>query len=190
MEEKEKLSQELDRLKKVPHHSALPAGYFDNMQNEVMTQIQMTRSLPAENRTDIPAGYFDGLPDAVLAKVQVAQGGGGRVVIMRNVRWMAAAAVLVIVAVVMLKFVLPAGNETNSEQAYAALSKEFNQSLTSEEVNHLLQNYNSEEDLWLLKQLEPVDHNSLPEIEGLDSEEPLLQDILTDEEIEYLNEIM
>ncbi len=190
MEEKEKLSQELEKLKKVSPHGDPPAGYFDAMQDQVMAQIQLERSLPAQPKAGVPVGYFDSLPDWVLANAKGAQGGGGRVVLMRNIRWMAAAAVLVIVAVVMLKFVLPAGNETNSEHAYAALSKEFNQSLTSEEVNHLLQNYNSEEDLWLLKQLEPVDHNSLPEIEGLDSEEPLLQDILTDEEIEYLNEIM
>lgn len=190
MEEQEKLSQELEKLKKVSPYKAPPAGYFDDLQNQVMAQIQMERSMPGESNEGIPAGYFEGLPDVVLAKARGVNGGGGKVVFMRNIRWMAAAAVLVIVAVVMLKYVMPAGNATNSEQAFAALSHEFNQDLTSEEIDHLIQTYNSEEDLWLLKQLEPVDHNSLPEIEGLDSEEPLLQDILTDEEIEYLNEIM
>lgn len=190
MEEQEKLSQELEKLKKVSPFGAPPTGYFDALQDQVMAQIQLERSIPVENKSGVPAGYFDRLPDVVLANAQGTQGGGGRVVFMRNIRWMAAAAVLVIVAVVMLKFIMPAGNDTHSEQAFAALSNEFNQDLTSEEIDHLIQTYNSEEDLWLLKQLEPVDHNSLPEIEGLDSEEPLLQDILTDEEIEYLNEIM
>lgn len=66
----------------------------------------------------------------------------------------------------------------------------FGTELSHDDVNHLIQSFNSEEDLWLLQELEAVNTGELPEIEGLGEEEQLLQDIMTDEELEYLNEIM
>lgn len=188
MEEQEKLSQELERLKKVVRHTPPPEGYFDAFTEEVMAQIKLDQIMPDHNEV-IPPAYFEQLPDVVLAKVHRAAP-GGRMVIMRNLRWMAAAAVLILVAVVMLRYVMPTGQDDAARAAYVALSKDFSQDLTSDEIDHLIQAYNSEEDLWMLKQLEPVEHSDLPEINGLESDEPLLQDILTDEEIEYLNEIM
>lgn len=188
MEEQEKLSQELEKLKKVGRHTPPPEGYFDALAEEVMAQIRLDQVMPDQKEV-IPPAYFEQLPDVVLAKVHAAAP-GGRMVIMRNLRWMAAAAVLILVAVVMLRYVMPTGQDDAAKAAYVALSNDFSQDLTSDEIDHLIQTYNSEEDLWLLQQLEPVDHSELPEMNGLESDEPLLQDILTDEEIEYLNEIM
>ncbi len=42
----------------------------------------------------------------------------------------------------------------------------------------------------MLQELEAANTGDLPEIEGLGEDEQLLQDIMTDEELEYLNEIM
>jgi hypothetical protein len=189
MEEQEKLSRELESLKKVGRHTPPPEGYFDTLADEVMAQIRLDQVVTGHKADVIPPDYFEQLPEMVLEKVHAATP-GGRMVIMRNLRWMAAAAVLVLVAVVMLKYVMPTNQDNEAKAAYVALSNDFSQDLTSDEIDHLIQSYNSEEDLWLLQQLEPVDHSELPEINGLESDEPLLQDILTDEEIEYLNEIM
>lgn len=188
MEDQEKLSQELERLKKVGRHTPPPEGYFDTLAEEVMAQIRLDKTMSGQKDV-IPQAYFEKLPDVVLAKVHAASP-GGRMVIMRNLRWMAAAAVLIVVAIVMLKYVMPTSQDDAAKAAYVALSNDFSRDLTSDEIDHLIQAYNSEEDLWMLQQLEPVDHSELPEIHGMESEEPLLQDILTDEEIEYLNEIM
>ena len=189
MEEQEKLSQELEKLKKAQRFSAPNEGYFDALTDQVMARIRIEETFGKEERPTIPDGYFDHLPDAVMARIQ-ERSPSGKVVKLYNIRWMAAAAVLILVAVVMLKVILPTNNGAVQKPAFVALSSDFSSDLTSEEIDDLIQSFNSEEDFWLLQQMESVHNSELPEMEGLESDENLMHEILTDEEIEYLNEIM
>ncbi len=189
MEEREHLNKKLDLLRHKSRFDAPPAGYFSQLEDEVMAQIRINESLKRENQPTVPDGYFDSFSASVIEKIEV-KSASGKMMIMRNLRWLSVAAVMVFALAVMLKFVLPAGVMREEKNNFASMSQKFGTELSHDDVNHLIQSFNSEEDLWMLQELEAANTGDLPEIEGLGEDEQLLQDIMTDEELEYLNEIM
>lgn len=189
MEEREQLIKELEMLRHKNRFDAPPAGYFNQLEAEVMQQIRMAEALGREEQASVPDGYFESLESRVMQKIE-HRPASGKMMYMHNLRWVSVAAVMVLAVAVMLKFVLPVGVVAEEKNNYAALSQKFGTELSHDDVNHLIQSFNSEEDLWLLQELETVNTGELPEIEGLGEDEQLLQDIMTDEELEYLNEIM
>ena len=189
MEERENLDKKMESLRYKNRFEAPPAGYFSQLEDEVMAQIRVAEAIKKKNHASVPDGYFEGLSTMVMEKIEVKPA-SGKMVIMRNLRWISVAAVMVLALAVMLKFVLPAGVMGEEKNNYASMSQKFGTELSHDDVNHLIQSFNSEEDLWLLQELEAVNTGELPEIEGLGEDEQLLQDIMTDEELEYLNEIM
>lgn len=189
MEDKELLSENLEKLRKVAHYPPPPENYFPNMQEEVMAGIRLERTIGKVRKEEIPDGYFENLSQQVLEKAADSSP-SHKIFILHSLRWVASAAALVTVLTVMWKYVLPSEIHSPVKHDYVALSNEFGNDLTAEELDQLMLNFNTEEDLWLLKQLEQVHTGELPVIETADQEEQLLQGILTDEELEYLNEIM
>lgn len=114
--------------KSMPHH--VPDGYFDGLAGNMYMLVQepvlnMGRNTPNE----VPAGYFDALPELILQKAKAAETGkatrtvsfGG--VIWKNVRWAAAAVLLMGVSLGIYKY--NGSQKTyNAQQALAGLSRD------------------------------------------------------------------
>jgi hypothetical protein len=108
----------------------LPAGYFENLAGNIMATVraeEAANSWPNEMPMAVPAGYFESLPAKVLAAVKVAEPVKKTPVVkplkktyvIRNVRWAAAAILLICVSVG--GYVFFGGQPTMPEQMLASV---------------------------------------------------------------------
>ncbi|MBK8701561.1 MAG: hypothetical protein IPN29_19240 [Saprospiraceae bacterium] len=188
MDDSDYVSETLAGLMKKIRNEPLPSGYFQDVETKVMSRIQLEK-FKGEPSDEVPLDYFDNLPDRVMERVGQSSR-AGQVLLMSRLRWFAIAASFVLVIFAVGKWNPSKNDVPKLARNFEALNDGFANDLTSEDMEYLIGQFNSEEDLHLLKSMEQLDHNALPEIKASTSEEELFQDILTDEDIEYLNEIM
>lgn len=113
--------------KSMPYH--MPEGYFEDIAANIKALVQepepsIDRNLPHE----VPAGYFEQLPELVLQKAKAASQKKSRVIslgaiISKNVRWAAAAIVLMGIGAGIYKY-NSVSKTYNTQQALAGLSRD------------------------------------------------------------------
>jgi len=113
--------------KSMPYH--MPEGYFEDIAANIKALVQepelsIDRNLPHE----VPAGYFEQLPELVLQKAKAASQKKSRVIslgaiISKNVRWAAAAIVLMSIGAGIYKY-NSVSKTYNTQQALAGLSRD------------------------------------------------------------------
>jgi hypothetical protein len=192
MKEKNNILEELDELSsllkeiKSKEKNNLPGqAYFNDLQNKVIQEISLEQYKDKRLTNDIPDGYFTKLPTVVFEKLHQNETKTAR--LKPSYKWlgMAAAVIFIFVAVPFISMIfrsssqkIMASNETNKRVS------EWTKTLNEEDMNYIIDNFNSEEDLETIKGLE------IPESDIKTTSTSDQFDILTDEEVEYLNELM
>ncbi len=161
--------------------------YFDKMQDQVMAQIKLGIYENRVSMDDVPENYFENLPNVVLSKVNNNE--GKIVKLFPYKKWIGIAASLIFVTVA-ITFLIQ-NNNSGKEQLANAIedrkTKEELQNFSNEDLNYIINNYSSEEDFEILKTTD-LNKNEL-HIETMPEANPS-ELIISDEDLEYLNEIM
>jgi hypothetical protein len=192
MKEKNNILEELDGLSsllkeiKSKEKNNLPGQvYFNDLQNKVIQEISLEQYKDKRLTNDVPDGYFTKLPAVVFEKLNQNKTKTTRLKPLYKWLGMAAAVIFVLVAVPFISMIfrsssqkIMASNETNKRVS------EWTKTLNEEDMNYIIDNFNSEEVLETIKDLE------IPESDIKTTSTSDQFDILTNEEVEYLNELM
>jgi hypothetical protein len=193
MEEKKYILSELDKLSpmlkamKTKDTNTDPGqSYFDDLQDRVMSHVNLDNASKLEKKGDVPKDYFEILPDVILSKINEAK--AKRVSFVLFQKWPAIAASLLIVLMALPFVTRHLGNlpDYMANNTKVNVSESISNDLTDEDIDYIIHKYGSEEDLDLIKSIE-VDKSALS-IESLDADEVDVN--LTEEDLEYLNSIM
>jgi hypothetical protein len=131
--------------KKLPF--AVPEGYFDQLQADVLQQVQQERvtdGLPKVNAFTVPQGYFETLAGDVISRIQATEAvrvQRTRVISWKNLRWAAAAVLVLGIGIGSVKMLWPGQNEDPSVAKIPATAiKAYVQQNIDEFDSELLEN--------------------------------------------------
>lgn len=185
MKEKNKIIEELTELSAThlknkllnPVDYEIPGDYFQKMQEHVMSEIHLDLKLISNIKQTPTAEYFEKMQEEVLKKVKPAK----IIPLPSFYKALAIAASFLVV----FSFGYMALIKKEEPAEFMALQK----NLTDEELNYILENYSTEEDFQYLDAQEEIDPINL-QIQEEELDEKVIDEIMSDEDIDYLNELM
>jgi hypothetical protein len=161
-------------------HIDVPADYFTYLPDQVITEIHVAKSKSVPSFDDMPKDYFGTMQKEVLSKVNLTSLKPTKKIVNMTPWYKAAAAVMIGVFSVSTMYFYNNNTTAPSQIASTINTTEFSE----EEVTYIIDQYSSDLDL------QNLDPSHVENLSTSDEDMQLMEDILSDEEINQLNEIM
>jgi hypothetical protein len=171
-------ANKLKGLKSQLYFRDIPTDYFSQMQEEVLGSISIDLKNKGFSKITPSDEYFDKMQEEVLQKL-----GSTKVIALSPIYKILAIAASFLV-LFSFGYLLKINNEKINSDFVALESN-----LTNDDINFILENYSTEEDFQFIESHEEIEHLQI-QIQEEELDEKLIEDIMTDEDIDYLDELM